>query len=313
MPTTGSRNDRDTRGYTHANAFFIDDRIDIGKWTFTPGLRLERIRSNQTNELTGEKYNANYNTSLPALNILYHFNDSLNLYFNTEESFGSVQYSQMPNRAMVNKIGPEKARTWEVGARYDDGVLKAELGTFLINFDKQYESNQTNNSVIARGKTRHRGVEGSFSYELGEFNPVLTGLNFHANYAFVDATIRENGPNKGNRVPFSSRHKGTLGLGYTHSRVRLDLDSTFQSSQYADNENTDPGSADGSTGRIPGHVTWNGRAAYKFGPGDNDLSVAVGVKNLFDTDYYTRSYDDNNKGKYLGQPRTVYFQASMGF
>ena len=39
MPTTNSKNDRDTRGSTEANAFFIDDRIDIGKWTITPGVR----------------------------------------------------------------------------------------------------------------------------------------------------------------------------------------------------------------------------------------------------------------------------------
>ena len=28
----------------------------------------------------------------------------------------------------------------------------------------------------------------------------------YATYAYVDATIREDGPNKGNRVPFSSKH-----------------------------------------------------------------------------------------------------------
>lgn len=31
LPTTNSRNDRDTRGETEAHAFFIDDKIDIGK------------------------------------------------------------------------------------------------------------------------------------------------------------------------------------------------------------------------------------------------------------------------------------------
>ena len=39
----------------------------------------------------------------------------------------------------------------------------------------------------------------------------------------------------------------------------------------------------------------------------------MGVKNLFNRSFYTRSYDDNNKGLYLGQPRTVYVQASVKF
>ena len=30
------------------------------------------------------------------------------------------------------------------------------------------------------------------------------------------------------------------------------------------------------------------------------------MKNIFDRDYFIRSYDDNNKGIYAGQPRTLY-------
>jgi outer membrane receptor for Fe3+-dicitrate len=38
------------------SAFFFDDRIDIGKWTITPGVRYEIIDSQQTNTLTNQKY-----------------------------------------------------------------------------------------------------------------------------------------------------------------------------------------------------------------------------------------------------------------
>ncbi len=68
LPTTSSLNDRDTRGATEAHAFFIDDKIDIGKWTFTPGIRYEMIETQQTNKLTNVKYKGDYNTPLPALN-----------------------------------------------------------------------------------------------------------------------------------------------------------------------------------------------------------------------------------------------------
>lgn len=313
LPTTGSFNDRDTRGSTVANAFFIDDRIDIGNWTITPGVRYERIRSEQANKINGREFKANYNTALPALNVTYHLSESWKLYANTEGSFGAIQYSQMPNRATVDEISPEKARTWEVGTRYDDGVLQAEIGAFLINFDNQYESNQTNNSVIARGETRHRGIEASFAYQLDDLWPVLAGVEVYGNYAFVDATIREDGPNKGNRVPFSSRHKGLLGTRYSHDAWTFSLDSVLQSAQFADNANTEAESADGSAGRIPGYAVFNGRAAYAFGPQLSDLEVAVGVKNLFGKEYFTRSFDDNNRGKYLGQPRTLYLQTSIAF
>ncbi|WP_434561249.1 TonB-dependent Fe(3+) dicitrate receptor FecA [Pseudomonas sp. Z4-20] len=313
LPTTSSRNDRDTRGGTEANAFFIDDRIDIGKWTITPGIRYEMIESQQTNNLTNVKYTGDYNTALPALNVLYHLTDQWNLYANTEGSFGSVQYSQMPNRVSSGEVKPEKARTWELGTRYDNGNLRAEIGAFLINFDNQYESNQTNDSVIARGETRHQGIETSINYALDGLSPALAGFDVYATYAYVDATIREDGPNKGNRVPFSSTHKGTLGVGYTDGPWQLNLDSTYQSAQFADNANTRAESADGSTGNIPGYMLFSSRAAYDFGPQLSDLNVAVGVKNIFNTQYFTRSFDDNNRGKYVGEPRTLYVQTSVAF
>ena len=53
--------------------------------------------------------------------------------------------------------------------------------------------------------------------------------------------------------------------------------------------------------------------AYDFGPQMANLNLALGVKNIFDHAYYTRSYDDNNKGLYAGQPRTLYLQGSMKF
>lgn len=313
LPTTADARDRNTRGSTEAHAIFLDDRIDIGKWTITPGIRYEMIESEQTDKRLNAQYKGDYNTALPALNVLYHLNDSWNLYANTEGSFGSVQYSQMRNRVDKGAIKPEKARTWELGTRYENGGLRAEVGAFLINFDNQYESNQTNDTVIARGETRHQGIESSINYALDGLSPALTGFDLYATYAYVDATIREDGPNKGNRVPFSSRHKGTLGLGYTQGAWKLNLDSSYQSSQFADNANTSEENAMGNVGNIPGYMLFSSRAAYDFGPRLSDLNVAVGVKNILNHQYFTRSFDDNNMGKYVGEPRTLYVQTSVAF
>ena len=313
LPTVSSRNDRDTRGKTEAHAIYIDDRIDYGLWTITPGVRYERIDQQQVNLISNRPYTGDYSTALPALNVLYRLDEGWNLYANTEGSFGSVQYSQMPNRVRQGLVKPEKARTWEFGTRYEQGVLRAEIGAFLINFNNQYDSSQITDSVIARGKTRHAGIESSFGYRLDELAPALKGTEVYGNYAYVDASIREEGPNKGNQVPFSSKHKGLLGISYTQDAWQAGFEGEFLSSQYADNANTVAESADGSTGRIPGYGTWNLRGSYDFGPSLHHLKIGAGIKNIFGREFYTRSYDDNNKGKYLGQPRTVYVQASIRF
>ena len=49
----------------------------------------------------------------------------------------------------------------------------------------------------------------------------------------------------GNLVPFSPKHKGTLGVDYKPGNWTFNLNSDFQSSQFADNANTVKESADG--------------------------------------------------------------------
>lgn len=313
LPSSASPYDRDTRSGTEAHAWYIDDRVDIGNWTITPGMRFEHIASYQDNNLQGTRERVSYNAPLPALNVLYHLTDSWNFYANTEGSFGTVQYSQIGKAVQSGNVEPEKARTWEVGTRYDDGALTAEMGLFLINFNNQYDSNQTNDTVTARGKTRHSGLEAQTRYSLGELSSALDNLSLYASYAYVNAEIREKGDTYGNQVPFSPKHKGSFGVDYKPGSWTFNLNSDFQSSQFADNANTVAESADGSTGRIPGYMLWGARVAYDFGPQMANLNLALGVKNIFDHEYYTRSYDDNNKGLYAGQPRTLYLQGSMKF
>ncbi|MFJ5361529.1 TonB-dependent Fe(3+) dicitrate receptor FecA [Pectobacterium sp. CHL-2024] len=314
LPSASSPIDRETRAGTEAHAWYIDDRVDIGNWTITPGMRFEHIKSHQDNTLKGTGEAVSYNAPLPALNVLYHVNESWNLYANTEGSFGTVQYSRIGKAAQSGKVEPEKARTWEVGSRYDDGALTAEMGVFLVNFNNQYDSNQTNNTVTTRGKTRHSGLETQARYHFSELSPRLDAVSVYARYAYVNAEIREAGDTYGNQVPFSSKHRGGFGVDYQPGNWTFNLNSEFQSSQFADNANTVAESADGSAGRIPGFMLWGARAAYDFGPQFSDLNLAFGVKNLFDHDYYTRSNsDDNNKGIYAGQPRTFYMQGSLKF
>ncbi|MGB9094923.1 TonB-dependent Fe(3+) dicitrate receptor FecA [Erwinia sp.] len=313
LPTTDSPYDRDTQSGTQAHAWYIDDRIDIGDWTITPGIRYEHIQSYQNDYVKNGKEEISYNAPLPALNVLYHLNESWNLYANTEGSFGTVQYSQIGKAVDSGSVEPEKARTWELGTRFDNQALKAEVGVFLINFSNQYDSNQVDDSVTARGKTRHTGIESQLRYDLGDLTPELENLSAYASYAYVNAVIREEGDTRGNQVPFSPKHKGTLGVDYALGSWTLNLNSEFQSSQFADNANTAEESADGSTGRIPGFMLWGARANYSFGPQLGNLNLAIGVKNLFDQEYFTRAYDDNNKGIYAGQPRTVYMQGSVRF
>lgn len=60
-------------------------------------------------------------------------------------------------------------------------------------------------------------------------------------------------------------------------------------------------------------MIWGLRADYQFGPDMANLNLGMGVRNLLDHQYFTRAYDDNNKGIYVGEPRTLFLQGSVKF
>ncbi|HEX7865391.1 MAG TPA: TonB-dependent receptor, partial [Variovorax sp.] len=313
-------------GGTTANAFYIDDRIDFGNWTITPGVRHESIRSfNDVYSLTnGRITNAIYpkidsDEWLPTLSVLYRMSDRWSVFANAGVSFGPQQYAQLAQS--TTGLHPEKAKTYEIGTHYKGEAWSGELTLFNINFDKELLLARSITGDVGQwtdlGATRHRGLESALRYDLGTLSDSLKGLSVSGTYTYTQA-ISKAGAFAGRDLPFYSRQVATLGARYERGPW------TFNADIYAQSKQRSPGSPDdgaryvtledatGRLGDIPGYATMNLRAAYDFGPSMSNLKLAVGVKNLFDRRYFNRSVD-NNGGKYVGQPRTVYLQASVAF
>lgn len=328
---------QDRTGGTEASAFYIDDKIDVGNWTITPGIRFEKIDSDWRDRpvlgLNGKpvqekKRSKDYNEPLPALSLMYHLSDEWKLFANYSESFGSLQYFQLGQGGSGNDtaagLEPERAKTYELGARYDNGSWGGEITLFYIDFDDelQYVSNDVGWTNL--GATKHQGIETSGHYDFAALDPRLDGLSVYGSLTYTRATYEGDIPSfKGRDLPLYSRQVATAGVRYEVDRWTYNLDAFAQSMQRAPGLSTDSQgnfthnyitepSADGQYGDIPGYVTWNARVGYDFGPQASNLKLGLGVKNLFDKQYFTRS-SDNNSGIYVGQPRTLFMQASVGF
>lgn len=336
-PTSDGHVFQKRTGGTEASAYYIDDKIDVGNWTITPGVRFEHINTDWrdhpvrgANGVPVQEKNRSIesNEPLPALAVMYHISDAWKLFANYETSFGSLQYFQLGQGGVgdqpANGLEPEKAKTYEVGTRYDNGTWGGELTAFYIDFDDelQYISNDVGWTNL--GATLHQGIEASAHYDLAALNPVLQGLSANAAFTYTRATYEGDIPGfKGRDLPFYSRQVVNAGLRYEVDRWTWNLDAFAQSKQrspgtgvnadgsFNGNYITEP-SADGQFGDIPGYVTWAARGGYDFGPQLSNLKLGAGVKNIFDKQYYTRS-SDNNSGIYVGEPRTFYVQASVGF
>ncbi|BCL74853.1 hypothetical protein JHS3_05890 [Jeongeupia sp. HS-3] len=123
----------------------------------------------------------------------------------------------------------------------------------------------------------------------------------------------EQGAFAGKDLPFYSRNVATLGARYQRAQWMFNVDGFAQSKQHSSGAGPNyitSETPDGRYGDIAGYATWNVRGEYAFGPQFYNMKLAAGIKNLFDREYYTRS-TDNNYGKYVGQPRTYFMQASF--
>jgi Fe(3+) dicitrate transport protein len=307
-------------GGTTANAVYIDDTINVGNWTITPGLRYEMIRSHVEDHFTNRRNDVKSDEPLPSLAVMYHLSDQWKLFANAGVSFGPLQYFQIAQT--TNGLTPEKAKTYEVGTHFETNGWGGELTVFNIDFDDELQlrggTAGAPDAWTNLGATTHRGVESSLRYDFGQLSKTLAGLSAYATYTFTEATYNY-GAFAGRDLPFYSRHVATLGMRYARNRWTVNVDGFAQSKQRspgdpsaANAQYQTAGSANGALGDVPGYGLLNLRVGYDFGKTMQNLKVAVGVRNLFDRRYYTRS-TDNNLGKYVGMPRTFFVQASLAF
>ncbi|WP_089604825.1 TonB-dependent receptor family protein [Acinetobacter piscicola] len=327
-------------GGTKAHAVYIDNRFGLGAWTITPGVRFESIKTH--NDFTAYQDGAAVNTVhpkiksdefLPNIAIQYAFNDQWNVFANAGVSFGPQQYNQLvTTRAVKNSqnknintafttldgLHPEKSNNYEIGTKYLGNGLNAEFTVFYLDFDKELLLERPDNIGTGiwtnLGATSHKGIETGLSYDFGSLSDTLKGVKVYSNYTFTKA-VSEAGKFDGKDLPYYSRHVANLGLGYTLKKWTVNADMFAQSKQHAPgsgDEYQTKETADGRIGDIPGYSTFAVRTGYNFGKDFYGLKVAGGIKNLFDTQYFTRS-SDSTGGKYVGQPRTFYLQTSVDF
>ena len=296
---------------TDAHSAYIDDRIALGAWRITPGVRYERI-SSERNDLAGKTtFTTDNNKALPSLNVAYLVNRALTVFGNYTTSFGPVQNTQLNSQSATNPLKPELARTAELGARWKTAELSAEVTAFRLKFDNQIL--QVPGIVPATfqniGATKHDGIETALDYSFDEAS-ALAGLNVYANYTYTKA-IQDSGATAGLDVPFYSRNTDTVGARYRVGAWTANLSSTHQTKQYSDTANTVAEAAAGNVGLVPGFRLWNAQLGWKV-KGKPGYEVMAGINNIADKRYYTRNVD-GNAGRMVVAPRLAYLQLRMSY
>lgn len=280
---------------------FMNDRLKV-----TPGLRYESINMTFKDFGKEETHDNKITELLPGLTLAYNITDAWVGYANTQKSLRAPQIAYIRGKG---EEGSELAWNYELGARFTEDQNSFNVSLYRIDFKDQLQWQSATQTFDNIGKTLHQGVEVS-----GRYAPdFVADLSFGLGYNYLNSTLEE-GENKGNQLPYTSKHQFIWDATYEVYGFASTLSGFHFSDAYSDNANTDKEDATGAKGKIPAYTVWNfnvGKELYKSGT--HSLNMNLAVNNLLNEEYYFRGIDTSPVGRYPAPERSYSIDINYQF
>ena len=321
--TPGSQSNRVSDA--NAWAFFVQDRITLGKWMFSPGFRYETIRFTRTDYEAddparvrpGAVSRNSAHALIPGVGVSYAMTSGLNVFGGVHRGFGP------PGPGAGAQTEGEKSINYELGARYARDVLSVEV----VGFSNDY-SNILGRATLATGESGSgdvfnggavdaMGLEFSLAYD-----PVLRGgrggrggshfvVPLRLAYTFTHAEFKSSfesafhawrSVEAGDALPYLPNHQAYASIGVKKSG----WDATLTAS-YVNEMRTVAGQ-----GPIPSHqgtddfLVFSLSAEYEIAP---LATFFVSAQNLTDQRYIVARHP---AGARPGLPRTLLVGVGLG-
>lgn len=298
----------------HYLPIFFENRFQWGRFSLTPGFRLESIYQDVEENVNLDKTAAGTKLGkdseydfvpLVGLGATFQVTDGVELYGNVSQSYRPKIFTQSVPTGGVSLVPKDleegNAWTYEVGLRgrpmpwfwWDTSV-------FLIDFDNQIGTVAVFNGGVATGsntvqnvgRSIHKGVEAGAALDLvsmidsmqkTEWADEFGTLTVFGNVMFLDAEF-ESGPLEGNQPQYAPGHLIRTGGAYHwRDRVKLSMSGTIVEQHFADDGNT-------RTFNVPSYDVWD--VTLEANLFRHNLALLCGVNNVFDQDYWARVRSD---------------------
>ena len=208
---------------------------------------------------------------------------------------------------MVSELDAESSDNIEIGFKsLGNERFDFEITAFQMNFSNQViaatESAGTSGFPNTNaGRTLHRGLETAGKYRLASWNSDFSFSYTYLPVAEISGDRFLGGSNvRGNRLTYAPEHVLSLGAGTEIAGVRLQIDHLFVSEQFSDLQNTQEGSANGTSGAINPYGVWNLSAQADI---DERFKIIGSVRNLTDEVYIASRAP---RGIFTGLRRTFF-------
>ncbi len=320
----GSAGDRYQQ--TKALAIFLQDTLEFGKWTVTPGLRYERLDQlsqdpNGTLQSAGGSKGRDgknsFNMQAMGIGTTYEFNQSWNGFAGVHTGF-----SPPSPRATRSGLDPETSTAVEVGLRFSNlsQSLSAEATLFHTRFKDLIVVDNVGGAGSGDsenfGEVISQGLEFSVQYDAGYDNDWDFRNPYFFNLTYTDATqqndARSTDPEsifsygkEGNKVPYIPDLTFSLGTGIETDKWNLLLTASYVGATFTSANNvTQAFNGDGNPdirfGKTDSYFVVDFSANYMI---SDKIKIFAGVQNLLDNSYIVSRQPDGVRG---GMPRFVY-------
>lgn len=305
-----------------ATAVFLQDTFTTGRWTWTPGVRIESIDLERRDfgradpDRTGDALALRENSLtevIPGLGVGYRLDDRSNLFFGVHRGFSP------PSPSSTQEVDAESSVNYELGWRYSSGDVSGELVGFfndyqnLLGSDTLSGGGQGTGDQFNGGRVEVRGLEAGMTVDLAPSPRARLSWPLRLAYTYTAGEFRnafesdfsEWGPRvaRGDRLPYLPEHQLHAGLSAEALRWSLHLDGSYSAAM-----RTRPGS-----GPIPAEAQVESRVLFDLRA---EVRVTERVKawgqvlNLTDEVYVAAR---RPAGLRPGRPRAVLFGFSVDF
>lgn len=168
----GSGISEDNLRHNRTYAAWIQDRIGIGPWTISPGLRLERVGYRRTNRLPLADHPAGVTGTssllqlIPGLGITRSLGPSATVYAGVHRGFAPPRTEDLISNSTGGVVELDAELSWntEFGVRVAPATwVSGEVTLFRMDFQNQIVpanlAGGAGATLTSAGRTLHRGVE----------------------------------------------------------------------------------------------------------------------------------------------------------
>jgi Fe(3+) dicitrate transport protein len=165
-----------------ALASYVNANVDFGQFNITAGVRVEYIKGESHDYLTGKKLTSSDTVVMPGLGVFYKIDESLGLLLGVNKGY-------VPNSpGQGDSVDPEESWNYEFGVRYSQQALRAEVIGFYNDYSNlkgtcTFSSgcDQTLDEEFNAGEVNVYGLEASFTTEF----ELTKGLTLPINVAYT--------------------------------------------------------------------------------------------------------------------------------